>query len=117
MLITPYLDGFKFDLETKRTMGVAFEMTRAALRLSDRDDLVVAMVADRIIELAREGERNPDLLLRTGIERSSRCRRLYNGAASIGGLAELSQDKAKRADAAKRRAQHRLGKVRPDGPL
>jgi hypothetical protein len=27
MLITPYLDGFKFDLETKRTMGVAFEMT------------------------------------------------------------------------------------------
>jgi hypothetical protein len=62
MLITPYLDGFKFDLETKRTMGVAFEMTRAALRLSDRDDLVVAMVANRIIELAREGERNPDLL-------------------------------------------------------
>jgi hypothetical protein len=62
MPITPYLDGFKFDLETKRIMGVAFEMTRAALRLTDRDDLVVAMVAKRIIELAREGERNPDLL-------------------------------------------------------
>jgi hypothetical protein len=62
MPITPYLDGFKFDLETKRIMGVAFEMTRAALRITDRDDLVVAMVAKRIIELAREGERNPDLL-------------------------------------------------------
>ena len=33
MSIIPYLDGFKFDLETKRIMGVAFEMTRAALRL------------------------------------------------------------------------------------
>jgi hypothetical protein len=62
MTIIPYLDGFKFDRETKRIIGVAFEMTCAALRLTDRDDLLVAMVAKRIIELAREGKRNPELL-------------------------------------------------------
>jgi hypothetical protein len=43
-------------------MGIAFEMTRAALRLTDQDDLVVAMVAKKIIELAKSGECNPDLL-------------------------------------------------------
>ena len=62
LTIIPYLDGFKFDRETKRIIGVAFEMTCAALRLTDRDDLLVAMVAKRIIELAREGKRNPELL-------------------------------------------------------
>jgi hypothetical protein len=62
MPITPFLDGQKFDSETKRVMGVAFEMTRAALRLTDRDDPVIAIVAKKIIELAKEGERNPDLL-------------------------------------------------------
>jgi hypothetical protein len=37
--ITPFLDGHKFDAETKRVRGVAFEMPRAALRLADRGDL------------------------------------------------------------------------------
>jgi hypothetical protein len=60
MPITVYLDGYKPDPETKRVMGVAFEMTRAALRLVDRDDL--AVIAKKIIELAKAGERNPDLL-------------------------------------------------------
>ena len=62
MPITVYLDGYKPDPETKRVMGVAFEMTRAALRLVDRDDLAVAIIAKKIIELAKAGERNPDLL-------------------------------------------------------
>jgi hypothetical protein len=43
-------------------MGIALEMTLAALRLTDRDDPIVAIVAKRIIELAKAGERNPDLL-------------------------------------------------------
>ena len=60
--ITIYLDGYKPDPETKRVMGVAFEMTRVALRLNDRDDLAVAIIAKKIIELAKAGERNPDLL-------------------------------------------------------
>jgi hypothetical protein len=62
MPITIYLEGQKFDPETKRVMGIAFEMTRAALRLTDRDDLALTMVAKRIIELAKAGEPNPDLL-------------------------------------------------------
>jgi hypothetical protein len=43
-------------------MGVAFEMVCVALRLNDRNDLPVEIIANRIIELAKEGERNPDLL-------------------------------------------------------
>ncbi len=62
MPITIYFDGYRPDPETKRVIGVAFEMTRAALRLVDRDDPVVAMIAKKIIELAKAGERNPDLL-------------------------------------------------------
>ena len=62
MPITVYLDGYKPDPETKRVMGVAFEMTRAALRLVDRDDLAVAIIAKKIIELAKAGERNVEVL-------------------------------------------------------
>jgi hypothetical protein len=56
-------------------MGVAFEITRAALRLTDRDDPVVAMVAKRIIELAKAGEHNPDLL----------CERVLNDLRALPG--------------------------------
>ena len=62
MPITSYLNGMSFDPETKRVMGVAFEMVCAALRLSDRGDLANEMIARRIIELAKAGELNPDLL-------------------------------------------------------
>ncbi len=62
MPITIYLDGYRPDPETKRVMGVAFEMVRAALRLDDRDDLAIGIIAKKIIELAKAGERNPDLL-------------------------------------------------------
>jgi hypothetical protein len=43
-------------------MGVAFEMARAALRLSDRNDAVTAILARRIIDLAKEGVLDPDRL-------------------------------------------------------
>src|SRR5262249_61604278 len=36
--ITPFLDGHKFDAETKPVRGVAFETPSAALRLADRRD-------------------------------------------------------------------------------
>ena len=80
MPITPFLGGHKFDPETKRVMGVAFEMTRAALRLADRDDPATEMVAKKIIELA--GERDADRLwelalndLCGGREREAKARR------------------------------------------
>ncbi len=63
MPITPFLDvDDKFEPETKRVMGLAFEAVRIALRLADRDDALDAIVAKTIIELAKGGERNPDLL-------------------------------------------------------
>ena len=62
MPITEFLDGYDPDPETKRLMGIAFEMARVALRLADRGDLANAIIAQRIIELAKAGERNPDLL-------------------------------------------------------
>ena len=62
MPITPYLNGMSFNPETKRVMGVAFEMVCVALRLSDRGDLANEFIARRIIELAKAGEHNPDLL-------------------------------------------------------
>jgi hypothetical protein len=58
--ITPYLDDFDVDPETKRVLGVALEMTRISLGLGD--DFVNGMIAKRIIEIAKTGERNPDLL-------------------------------------------------------
>jgi hypothetical protein len=62
MPITQFLDGHRFDPETKRIMGVAFEMTRAALRLDDRNDAFNKIVAENIIKLAQEGECDPDEL-------------------------------------------------------
>jgi hypothetical protein len=56
------LDGQYFDPETRRLMGVAFEMTLAALRLEDRADPIVGSVADKIVELARSGERDANSL-------------------------------------------------------
>jgi hypothetical protein len=60
MSITPYLDSFDVDPETKRVLNVALEMTRVALGVTD--ELVNGVIAKQIIELAKVGERNPDLL-------------------------------------------------------
>ncbi len=57
-----FLDGHNPDPETKRVMGIAFEMARVALRLAGRGDLANEIIARRIIELAGAGERDPDLL-------------------------------------------------------
>jgi hypothetical protein len=63
MPIAPFLDGdIKFDPEAKRVVGLAFEMARVALGLPDRDDVANEILAKRVIELAKAGERNPDLL-------------------------------------------------------
>jgi hypothetical protein len=46
--------------ETSRVLDVALERTRAALGLAD--DFANGVIARQILELARAGERNPDLL-------------------------------------------------------
>jgi hypothetical protein len=62
MPITPFLDGHNFDAEARRVMGVAFEMTLVALRLADRTDPLAAAAAHQIIELVKNGERDPNRL-------------------------------------------------------
>ena len=59
--ITPYLGtAVNVDLETKRVLDVALEMTRKCLGLED--DFANGMIAKQIIDIAKTGERNPDLL-------------------------------------------------------
>jgi hypothetical protein len=63
MPIRAYLDGHKFDGETIRLMGVAFEMALASLRpTAGFDDPLRAALAQRIIALAQAGEHDPERL-------------------------------------------------------
>jgi hypothetical protein len=60
------LDDFDADLETKTVLGVALERTRVSLGL---DKFANGIIARRIVELAKAGERNPDLLCEGAIEK------------------------------------------------
>ena len=63
MPIRAYLDGHKFDGETIRQMGIAFEMALASLRPTpDWNDPIRAALAQHIIALAKTGERDPERL-------------------------------------------------------
>jgi hypothetical protein len=62
MPITPFLNGERFDPETTRVLSVALEMTCIALRIGNCDDGVRQAIAMKIIEIAKAGERNPDVL-------------------------------------------------------
>jgi hypothetical protein len=68
MPITPYLNGERFEPETKRVLGVAFEQVSIALRIGASDDDVKQAIANKVIELARAGERNPDILCERVLE-------------------------------------------------
>jgi hypothetical protein len=57
-----HLNGQRFDAETIRLMGLAYEMIPISLRLVDRGDVANDVVAHKIIELAKAGERDPDRL-------------------------------------------------------
>jgi hypothetical protein len=65
--ITPYLDGFDVDPETERVLRVALEMTRAVLGLADHH--ANGIIAKRLVELAKGGERNPDRLCEGALEK------------------------------------------------
>jgi hypothetical protein len=58
MPIRQFLDREQFDSETTRIMGVAFEMACVALQLRHRSDpAAIATVAEKIVALAKTGER------------------------------------------------------------
>jgi hypothetical protein len=54
--------GTRAGTMTARVVAVAFEMAHIALGLAERSDPANEMIAKRIIELAKTGELNPDLL-------------------------------------------------------
>ena len=68
MPITPFLHGQKFDAEARRVLGVAFELVCVALRIEDYDDHVKQSIANRIIEVASDGERHPDVLCERALD-------------------------------------------------
>jgi hypothetical protein len=60
--IRPLLQDVSFSPEDVTALTTAFEGSLSALGLMDRNDPAVLMVAKRIIELAKGGERNPTWL-------------------------------------------------------
>ena len=62
MSISQYLNGERFDPESLRIIGLAFEVARAALHIQGRRDAADKLIAEQIIELAKAGERDPDRL-------------------------------------------------------
>jgi hypothetical protein len=62
MLIRPYLRDQGFDPEVLEAMEFAFVTICEALALSDRADGMNQRVADKIVELAEGGMRNPTAL-------------------------------------------------------
>jgi hypothetical protein len=69
MPIRAYLNGQRFDAETTRLMGIAFEM---ALVMLQRTDGIVNptrdAVAQKIIELAKAGENDPERLCEAALQ-------------------------------------------------
>jgi hypothetical protein len=57
---------YYFDLETRRALGIALEL--ACIVLSADDDHVRRTIADKLVALARTGERNPDVLCDKALE-------------------------------------------------
>ena len=61
------LDDFDVDPETKQALRVALERTRMSLGLTD--DLADGIIANQIIEFAKAGERNPELLCEAALKK------------------------------------------------
>ena len=70
MPIRPFLDGHRFDPETVRLMGIAFEMARLAI--TRQADLTDEIIARTIIELAKAGERNVEVLCEAALNVTAR---------------------------------------------
>ena len=63
MPLTPFLRDQEFDQETAQTVGIALEMARAAANRDWGCHVYAShILAKRIIELAKGGERNPHVL-------------------------------------------------------
>jgi hypothetical protein len=71
MPITSFFHGLRYDPETARVMGVAYEMICATFQLDDQEPIDEA-VAKKIIELTHCWRARSRSALRTRVNRSSR---------------------------------------------
>ena len=62
MPIRPFLDGQAFDPETIEAMSAALAEACRALRLTEKEDAVVRLLALRIIDRARDGTHDAGML-------------------------------------------------------
>jgi hypothetical protein len=88
MAIRLHLDGEKFDPETIRVMGLAFEMALVALRLADRGDLANDVLARKIIGSCQGRRAIPNDCARGCCTSFARLRRKYDGRAGRAGATE-----------------------------
>jgi hypothetical protein len=62
MPIDQLLEGCSFDTETIVVITEAFETACRDLRLTDRRDPITEVLALKIIEVAKTGERDPNVI-------------------------------------------------------
>ena len=72
MPIRQYLDGERFDPETTRLLGIAFEFAIQALHNWGVDDPPREVIARAIIGFAKAGERDPERLCDLAVEACSK---------------------------------------------
>jgi hypothetical protein len=60
--VLPFFQGAAFDHDATKAMGEAFDRACYSLHDNGQPHLVREIIAKRIIEVARNGERNPDEL-------------------------------------------------------
>jgi hypothetical protein len=66
--ILPFFRGAAFDYDLTQAMGEAFERACHSLHDLGQPDLVRDIIARRIIEVARRGERDPDELCERALQ-------------------------------------------------
>jgi hypothetical protein len=59
MPLTPYLKEAAFEPKAIEAMTAAFEAVCKSLQLAKRDDPISQIVARKIVDIARTGERDP----------------------------------------------------------
>jgi hypothetical protein len=69
MPIRAFLDGHSFDPETIETMNKALTEASRTLRLRPKDAALIRLLARRIVDLARDGIHDPELLKAAALKR------------------------------------------------
>ena len=66
--IVPYLNGAAFDPELTHAMGEAYDCAFRALHDRGQPAVVHEVIAKRIIEIAKTGERDPNKLCERALQ-------------------------------------------------